>query len=256
MYTLGRWIAGSYGGRVTISCTLSPFRLLSLFSHLNPAFIVSILIALSVHEWAHGIVAYWLGDPTAKYEGRLTLNPIAHLDPLGTLLFLTIGFGWGKPVPVNPRYFKHFRRDTALVSLAGPFSNLILAFIFFAMLLLLNPHVRITSLDDLLGLTANGSALHIFFIQTCASSLFLNLGLMAFNLLPIAPLDGSKILAAFIPLQLEEQYDQLMRYGPYILLALLVAERLLNINILFAWINTIMTPVLLLMVGIAKAFGA
>ena len=86
---------------------------------LDPPFIIAVLVALTVHEYAHALVANWLGDATARQEGRLTLNPIAHLDPLGTLMFLLVRFGWGKPVPVNPRYFKQYRRDTALVAAAA-----------------------------------------------------------------------------------------------------------------------------------------
>ncbi|MFH1671122.1 MAG: site-2 protease family protein, partial [Patescibacteria group bacterium] len=86
----------------------------------SPPFIIAILIAISVHEWGHGFVAYKLGDPTAQMDGRLSLNPLAHLDPIGTLMFLIIGFGWAKPVPIDPRYFKNHKRDTTLVALAGP----------------------------------------------------------------------------------------------------------------------------------------
>ena len=107
-----------------------------MFQFLTPTFIISVLIALSVHEWAHGFTAHRLGDPTAKVEGRLTLNPLAHLDPIGTAMFLIVGFGWGKPVPVDPRYFKHYKRDTSLVALAGPASNLVLALLAFLVLIL------------------------------------------------------------------------------------------------------------------------
>ena len=87
---------------------------------LNPIFILSILIALSVHEWAHAVAADRLGDSTARESGRLTLNPISHLDPIGTILFLTVGFGWGKPVPVDHRYFRRPKRDMAITAIAGP----------------------------------------------------------------------------------------------------------------------------------------
>ncbi len=203
---------------------------------LNPIYILSILIALSVHEAAHGFVAYRLGDPTAKYAGRLTLNPLAHLDPLGTLLFVTVGFGWGKPVPVDPRYFKNHKRGTALVSLAGPLSNLILAIVSYGGLLLVAPHVAAVSPYALLGVTGSGSVALRFLAQFFGTSLFLNLGLMAFNLLPIAPLDGSKILQAFIPYRYEPQYDAFMRQGPYILLILLIAGRFSGIDVLSAWV--------------------
>lgn len=211
---------------------------------LNPIFIISILIALSVHEWSHGMVAHLLGDPTAEEHGRLTLNPLAHIDPLGALFFLLAGIGWGKPVPVNPAYFRHPRRDTALVSLAGPVSNLLLALVSFLCLLLVS-HARLLSVDELLNLSSQGSVISTFFQLLFASSLFVNLGLMAFNLLPIAPLDGSKIIQIFIPMRYEEVYDRFLRIGPFFLLILLLMERFLsNVPLLSAWIYGIMNGVL------------
>ncbi len=207
-------------------------------------FIIAVLAALTIHEYAHGWVAYKLGDPTAKHEGRLTLNPIAHLDPLGTLMFLFVRFGWGKPVPVNPRYFKHYRRDSALVALAGPASNLLLAFAVFALYLFVAPRgTQFLAVPD-------SGPLPSFFFSILTTSILINLGLMAFNLLPIAPLDGSKILAAFIPLKYEDQYEQLMRYGAYILLGLLILERIFNVPILLGWIYGIINPILNLMAGL------
>lgn len=221
-------------------------------SFLNPPFIISILIALSVHEWAHGFMANYLGDPTAKYEGRLTLNPISHLDPMGTILFLMIGFGWGKPVPVNPQYFKKPKRDMALTAIAGPFSNLVLAFGAFFGLMLLSPDGLSNSAMGLLSGGGNETGVfQQFLTQVFASSLFLNLGLMAFNLLPVAPLDGSKIIHPFIPLRYEDMYYQFMQRGPFILLGLLIAERILNIPILFGWIFGIMNPILTFMTFLA-----
>ncbi len=202
---------------------------------LSPASILAMLLALSVHEWAHGYAAYLLGDPTAKYEGRLTLNPLVHLDPIGTILFLLVGFGWGKPVPVNPRYFSHYRRDTALVALAGPVSNIVIAIL--ASLLLLLSH-SLGSISVLSGIAGPSSFLFSFF----EFSIALNLTLMAFNLLPIAPLDGSKILAAFIPLQYDELFEQYMSYGPFILLFLLLSDRFLGFDVFSAWISIITMP--------------
>jgi Zn-dependent protease len=214
----------------------------------NPAFIIAILIALTVHEWAHGFVADKLGDPTPRSEGRLTLNPIAHLDPLGTVMFFLVHFGWGKPVPINPRYFKHIRRDTALVAIAGPLSNLILAIIAFVLLFIIAPQfMNVPSAEDLLTVSGSGMSIQKFIAEVLANSLFINLGLMAFNLLPIAPLDGSKIVQAFVPLQYEYQYDKFLQNGPYILIALLIAERLLNIPILVTWITFIVDGVLRVM---------
>ena len=164
--------------------------------HLDPPFLIAILIGLSVHECAHAYVANLLGDPTAKYDGRLTLNPIAHIDPFGAIFFLIAGFGWGKPVPVNPRYFNNPRRDGALVSIAGPVSNLLLALLAFV---ILRSFDLFSALSDTGAFAAHGGAVG-FLTQVLVSLLFVNLGLMAFNLLPVAPLDGSKILQSFIPL--------------------------------------------------------
>jgi Zn-dependent protease len=195
-------------------------------------YIVSILIALSVHEWAHGYVAYLLGDPTAKYEGRLTLNPVAHLDPMGSILFIVVGFGWGKPVPVDPRYFRNVKRDMTLTALAGPASNLVLAFltIIIAKVLMILAIPVPTMVNDLIS-----------------SMLWLNLGLMAFNLLPVAPLDGSKIIGIFVPYQYEREYQEFLYYGPFVLLGLLIAERVFHFPILLGWISLVVSPMLSVM---------
>jgi Zn-dependent protease len=212
---------------------------------LNPPFIIAMLAALTIHEWAHAAAAYRLGDPTAKQEGRLTLNPIAHLDPLGTLLFFLVHFGWGKPVPVDPRYFRRPARDNALVALAGPLSNLVLATTSFFLLVMIAP--QSLGIVSLTFTYLPGSTLQAFVVECLQYLLILNLGLMAFNLLPIAPLDGSKILEPFIPLHYQRAYDEFLRRGPMILITLLVAERILNVPILMTWISTIMTWVLSLL---------
>ena len=218
---------------------------------LNLPFIIAILLALSFHEAAHAFAADKLGDPTAKYEGRLTLNPIAHLDPLGTLMFFLVHFGWGKPVPVNPRYFKNIKRDSALVSLAGPASNLILAIASFFLLTVIAPQIlQVGSADQLIFTAGMGGQIQAFGIQILANLLFINLGLMAFNLLPIAPLDGSKIIQVFIPYRLEPAYDRFLQNGPYILLGLLIAEYALNIPILISWISLIVNGVLKLLLAV------
>ena len=204
--------------------------------HLTPPFLIAILIAFTVHEFSHGLVALWLGDPTAKEEGRLTLNPAAHLDPLGALLFLTIGFGWGKPVPINPRYFRNEKRGITLTALAGPGSNLLLAFVtlFIGKIFLLFP----------LQVPAGVAR---FSFELFQNLLFLNLGLMAFNLLPIAPLDGSKILTVFIPWRFESAYERFLQRGPVILLALLIGERFLGIPLIIGWITAVLHPILKIM---------
>lgn len=207
----------------------------------NPPFIIAILVALTVHEWAHAVVADRLGDPTPRQEGRLTLNPIAHLDPVGTLLFFLVSFGWGKPVPINPRYFKHYKRDSALTAIAGPISNLILAILALAIINHLLPFFVQEGSTDRVGL---------FFSEVFFNLVLINLSLMAFNLLPIAPLDGSKVLEAFIPLRYEDAYHRFMQRGPMILLALLILERAVNLPILATWMTLVVRGVIAVMMRV------
>ncbi len=173
------------------------------------------LLAITCHEAAHGYVAWLLGDPTAKNAGRLTLNPLRHLDPLGTLaLVLTRMIGWAKPVPVNPSYFKNPQRGMMLVSLAGPAANMILA-IMFAMVL---KGIFAMDLRDI-------SPLMLRVLQPTAliakTGVIINLALCFFNLLPLPPLDGSKIVAGFLPRQAAYKYLS-FRYGFVIVILLAV----------------------------------
>ena len=161
--------------------------------------IPAVLLSLSFHEFSHGYVAFKLGDPTAKQAGRLTLNPLAHIDPLGTLCMLIFRFGWAKPVPVNVMYFKDRKKGMAITAAAGPISNLLLAFL----CLLLFVPVLVYA-----GWTAVGSyAANFLYIMV-----MINVGLAVFNLLPISPLDGSKILYAVLPNKI---YFSIMRYERY-----------------------------------------
>ncbi len=160
------------------------------------AIIFVIICILPLHELAHGWVAYKLGDPTAKLERRLTLNPLASVDPVGTVWLFLFGFGWAKPVPVDPRYFKKPKRDMAIVALAGPVSNLLAALVG---ALLLNVLVVIA------GYSGVNAVLN--FVYTLLSYyVMVNVTLAAFNLLPIPPLDGSKILGAFLSDRALETY--------------------------------------------------
>lgn len=180
--------------------------------------IPALLFAISVHEFAHGYVAYKLGDPTPKYQGRLSLNPLAHLDPLGALMLLVFRFGWAKPVMVNPLYFKNRRKGMLLVSLAGPVSNVALAWLFYNLSILILPHIPTMALVN---------AAWMFF----RINLQLNLGLAAFNLIPLPPLDGAKILEGVLPPRFAYQFQQLAQYGSLILILFLVtglAQRVLN----------------------------
>lgn len=164
------------------------------------------LFCLTVHELSHGAVAYALGDPTAKDEGRLTLNPIKHIDPLGLVLMITAHVGWAKPVPVDMRYFKHPKRGMALTALAGPASNFLLAWVF---LLLASLLLRVFSL---------AAAWQLYVLIFLVNAALLSIGLGVFNLFPIPPLDGSKILFSFLP---DKIYYTILRYERYIMLLLL-----------------------------------
>lgn len=164
----------------------------------------AILLALSIHEFAHGYVAYQLGDPTPKHQGRLTLNPLAHLDFMGTLLLIVAHFGWAKPVMVNPANFRiNQKKGMLYVALAGPVSNLILAFI---AALLYNLTVKYNA--------------SFFWVLSAEALLVINLSLAVFNLIPIPPLDGSKILAGLLPYHKQGIVYQLEAYGPFILIFL------------------------------------
>ena len=171
------------------------------------------LIALTAHEYCHGYAAYRLGDPTAKSLGRLTLNPMRHLDPIGALCMILFHFGWAKPVPINPRYFKNPKKGFAIVAIAGPAINLILSFLSAGAYLLLWALVKdVAFTNDLWFNVAKNGLLFLFIFHS------LNLGFALFNLIPIPPLDGSRLLSVILP---PKQYFGLMRYERYIYFGLL-----------------------------------
>ena len=164
------------------------------------------LIALTVHECAHGIVSSKLGDPTPRMQGRLTLNPMAHLDPIGTVLMVLTGFGWARPVQINPMYYRDRVRGMALVALAGPLSNLILAFVgmFIGIFISLAGYRAGMEMSWVLNIT------QIFVVR--------NLCFMVFNLIPFPPLDGFKIAGVFMPRDL---YYRILQYEQYIMYLLM-----------------------------------
>jgi Zn-dependent protease len=170
-----------------------------------------LLISLTFHEFSHGYIAYRLGDITAKNAGRLTLNPLKHLDPIGTLMMFLAGIGWAKPVPVDPFYFRDKKKGMMLTSIAGPLSNLLMAFVvaFPLQIVYFTGYERIDA--------QTGAVFYVF--QFLWLLFHVNVNLAIFNLFPIPPLDGSKILSAVLP---SEAYFRFMRYEQYIGLAFLL----------------------------------
>ncbi len=181
-----------------------------------------ILLALTFHEYAHAYVAYRYGDDTAQKSGRLTLNPLRHLDPLGTIMIFLIHFGWAKPVPVNPHKLRNPKKDMLWISAAGPLSNMILALMSGILLRVL---FALNATPDRHSIA--GSIVYMVFM-----SLQINLALAIFNILPIAPLDGSKILYGLLPAGYAKTIFALERYGPFILIGLILIGRVTGVSIL------------------------
>lgn len=214
--------------------------------NLDPATLISrlfvLIVAFTIHEFAHAWTANRYGDMTPRLSGRLTLNPLAHLDPIGSLVLLTAGFGWAKPVPINPYVLT--RRSSAAVmwvSLAGPVSNVLMAVI--------------AAIPFRLGLVSIGAALaqNESFLPTPSQFLFefvyINLVLFLFNLLPIAPLDGEKILSYFLPPPISTFMDTIRPFGPFILLGVAVIGPFIGLNILSSIMGPPLEAMLLLLLG-------
>lgn len=186
---------------------------------------IVLFAAITVHEFAHGYVAYLLGDPTAKNAGRLTLNPISHLDPIGALCMVVAGFGWAKPVPINPMFFRNRKRDTAIVSFAGPLANIALTFV----------STIIYVPCFWLYIKSGGNAGLWFVVNTLRNLAMLNISFAVFNLIPIPPLDGSKILSTVLPTDAYMKLLEIERFGFPVLILLSISGalgRLLNVLIM------------------------
>lgn len=183
------------------------------------ALLFAIVFALVLHEIAHGLVALWNGDPTAKMYGRLSLNPLKHFDIVGLLMMLVAGFGWAKPVPVNPRNYKNYKTGCVTVSLAGIITNVLLAFIF-AMPYVILENIRITS-----DMSESVIYLIAFFLYFSRLMVQLNVSFALFNLLPLYPLDGYRLMACFV--NENNGYMRFVRrYSLYIFLGLIILDNL------------------------------
>lgn len=183
--------------------------------------IVAVIVALTIHEWAHAYAAYRLGDDTAYSQGRMTLNPLSHIDPIGFISLVILHFGWGKPVPISTMHLRKGRLGISIVSLAGPFSNFILAMILMVIVRL----VEFGGIDTLSMSATNLGAILLWKV------ILINIWLGAFNLIPIPPLDGSKVAMELIGLS-EYQKMQLERTGPLLLIGFIVFDIASNQGIL------------------------
>ena len=219
----------------------SPFRALVTLA----SFFVALVVAITVHEFSHALSATQLGDDTARRQGRLTLSPLAHLDPLGTAMILFAGFGWGRPTPVNPAMLRTGPRSgMALVSIAGPLSNILVA--------------TLAAVPINAGLVDSESVGFALFWgnsgeiagYVLGSLVFWNLLLASFNLIPLAPLDGFKVAVGVLPREAALQFARLERYGPAILLSLIMLSFVVpGLNILASVIRPILNTMAAIVLG-------
>ena len=198
-----------------------------------------ILLALTVHEFAHAYSAYRLGDPTAMRQGRCSLNPIRHLDPIGTICLLFAPIGWAKPVPVNPMNFRNPSRDDMIVSIAGPASNIAQAVVF---ALLLRGLVAIVA--------ATPTAVLVTVFNMLVLAILINIGLAIFNMLPIFPLDGFHVLRHFLPASAREKLTAMAPLGPMLILAVVLLPRFGGFNLFKLLIAPVANVVLYYVAGV------
>ena len=189
------------------------------------------LLCITIHELCHGLAAWRLGDPTARTQGRLTLNPLRHIDPLGLLLMITAGVGWARPVPVDMRYFRHPKRDMAITALAGPVSNFLLALAALA---------GASLAWSVLSMERTAEVYLLLFLMRTA---VLSIGLGIFNLIPVPPLDGSRVLFALLP---DRLYYGVMRYERYVMIVMLLA----------VWLGVFDRPLSYLIYGVTRLLCA
>lgn len=212
--------------------------------------IPAVLLTLIIHELCHGLAAYGLGDPTAKRMGRLSLNPVRHLDPIGALMLLVVGFGWAKPVRVDSRYFEKPKRDMALVALAGPVSNFLLSILAIGGIRLLTLFSGVAKelyvlvyFPDAVGIPVAILGRFLLYLATISA------GLGLFNLIPIPPLDGSKVLGAFLP---DRYYWKLMQYERFGMIILIVLIMFGSISDSLAQVRDVLLNVFFSIFGLSN----
>ncbi|MDO9577519.1 MAG: site-2 protease family protein [Candidatus Cloacimonadales bacterium] len=201
-----------------------------------------LLISLTIHEFSHGYAAYLLGDDTAKRAGRLTLNPISHIDPLGLIMLFIARIGWAKPVPINPYNFQNYKRDTAITAAAGPAANFSLAIILalvFNFIKRVNPDIMY-----------NASGFSQFMLSMLLYAILINLALGLFNLIPIPPMDGSKILGGFLSDDAYAKFTAQERKGAQVLMIILLVSFVFRLNLIGAIIMPPLNFFLKLLTGI------
>ncbi len=218
---------------------LASYRLLlddpAGFVRLAALVVLSLVVAITGHEFSHTLVANGLGDSTAKRLGRLSLNPLRHLDPAGTVMMLVAGFGWGKPVPVDQRRLAHGNTGIALVAAAGPLSNMVVAFLLALPIKLGLLGSTRPALDRITHVMTGG--LREGVADILGLVIFFNLLLAVFNLIPLAPLDGSSVLAGLIPADRAAAYARLQRHGPVLLVSLVMLDYFFGLGLLWGIIG-------------------
>ena len=201
---------------------------------------LAVLIVLTIHEYSHAYAAYKLGDPTAKNEGRLTVNPLRHIDPLGFVMIVLFGFGWAKPVPVRLQWFEKPKRDFALTAAAGPIANLLLALF----------GVLLYGIFGAAYYFSDESVILWYFFNFSVNFIYLNVGLAVFNLIPVPPLDGSRIVMSFLPNRI---YFNILKYERVIMAVLfaVVALGIIDKPLNFA-VNAVADPLMRLGYGLME----
>ncbi len=193
-----------------------------------------LLFTLTIHEFSHGMVALWLGDDTAKRAGRLTLNPISHIDPFGFIMLLLVRIGWAKPVPINPHNFRDYKRDTALSAAAGPVSNFLVAIILSILYRIFTIGSGYNGLEQffLVFRFSRFADFGAFINFVIMFAIFINLALGLFNLIPIPPMDGSKILGGFLSDRAYYKYTARERQGAQILIIIFLVSYVFRLNLI------------------------